>query len=144
MTLVKKNRIDFPWGRDLMSDFFNADRFFGKDWLSADKLPAVNIEETEKFYKIEVAAPGMKKEDFKVEVTNGILTISAEAKEEKEEKNKNYTRKEFSFESFYRAFTLPENVTDEKIDAEYKDGLLLLTLPKTEVKAANKKLVEIR
>ena len=144
MTLVKKNRIDFPWGMNLMSDFFDSDGFFGKDWLALNKTPRVNIEETDKFFKIELAAPGMKKDNFNVEVVNGILTISAEAKDEKEEKGKNYTRKEFNFESFTRSFTLPENVKEEKIDAEYKDGLLLLTLPKTEVKVPPKKMVEIR
>lgn len=144
MALVKKNRVDFPWGRDLMSDFFDTDRFFGKDWFAASKMPAVNIEENNTFFKIEVAAPGMHKDDFHIEIINGILTISAEAKDEKEEKGKNYTRKEFSFESFKRSFTLPDNVKDENIEAEYKDGLLLLTLPKMELKATEKKLVQIR
>ncbi|MEI5579364.1 Hsp20/alpha crystallin family protein, partial [Streptomyces brasiliscabiei] len=86
--------------------------------------PAVNVSETDKNYEIEVAAPGMKKDDFKVKVENGAIHISAERKEEKEEKQKNYTRQEYSYNSFSRSFTLPEDVKEDDIKAQYEDGVL--------------------
>ncbi|RME96267.1 MAG: Hsp20/alpha crystallin family protein [Bacteroidetes bacterium] len=95
-------------------------------------LPAVNVKETEEGFHIELAAPGMNKDDFKLEVNNGLLTISAEKKVEHEEKKENYTRKEFDYQSFQRAFTLPDSADDSKIKATYKDGVLHVDLPKKE------------
>jgi HSP20 family protein len=95
-------------------------------------VPAVNIRETEDLFIVEMAAPGMKKEDFNIEIKQGMLSISSERKEEKEEKKENFTRKEFSFRSFERSFQLPENVNPELIKASYKEGLLLIELPKRE------------
>jgi HSP20 family protein len=106
-------------------DFFD-NRFFGKEMT----VPAVNVSETKEAYHLEVAAPGMKKSDFKIEVKDGALVISAETKSEKEEKGDNYTRKEFSFNSFSRSFWLPENVKQENIKATYTDGILKLAVPK--------------
>ncbi len=101
--------------------------------------------ETEKDFIVEVAAPGMKKDDLKVEVKEGTLYISAETKAEKEEKEDNYMRKEFSFSSFKRSFYLPENVKEEAILANYKDGILYLTLPKLKVEKKEKiKKIEIK
>jgi len=96
-------------------------------------LPAVNVKENDNEYLIEVAAPGMRKEDFKIDYDNGRLTISSELKEEKKQDDDRYTRREFSYQSFQRSFTVPENLVDgEKIHAKYNDGILHLTLPKRE------------
>lgn len=139
MSLMKRTSL-MPW----VDRFFADDDFFNK-WWREDRLPAVNVAETEKEFKVEVAAPGMKKDDFKVEVKEGVLYISAEAKTEKEEKEDNYMRKEFSYSSFKRSFYLPENVKDDAIVANYKDGILYLTLPKVKVDKKEKiKKIEIK
>lgn len=144
MALIKKRGIEFPFGPTLMSDFFNGDRFFGRDVFLPEKMPAVNIEETDKLFNIEMAVPGMKRENFNIAIDNGLITISAEKKEEELEERKNYTRKEFSFESFSRSFTLPDNIVEEKIEAVYNDGLLKLIVPKKEVTLAKAKHIEIK
>ncbi|HYM94204.1 MAG TPA: Hsp20/alpha crystallin family protein [Chitinophagaceae bacterium] len=96
------------------------------------KVPAVNVTENKGNYLVTLAAPGLKKNDFKIDVDGNMLTISSEKEESKEEKDVKYTRKEYSFSSFSRSFTLPDQVIKEKIDAVYEDGVLKLTLPKTE------------
>lgn len=111
-------------------DFFEGERFFDSDWMKAVTVPAVNIREAEKEFFIEVAAPGLSKKDFKIAIENGMLTISAEKKVEKEEKEKEFTRKEFSYTNFTRSFMLPENINEEKIEAHYEDGVLKLQLLK--------------
>lgn len=116
-----------------IENFFRDDDFFANRWTREMTVPAVNVKETDKDFTLEVAAPGMKKEDFKVEVKEGNLCISAENKMEKEEKEEGYTRKEFSFTSFTRSFWLPENVKSDDIKANYKDGILHITLPKVKV-----------
>ncbi len=119
------------------------DNFFSKDlmdWGSSNfsttdtTLPAVNVKESDDAFEIEVAAPGMSKEDFRVKLENNLLTISSEKKEEKKEEEKgHYTRREFSYQSFQRSFTIPESVVDGgKISAKYGDGILCITLPKKE------------
>ena len=95
-------------------------------------IPAVNITENKDDFKISLAVPGMKKEDLRIDVDGDLLTISAEKKEEKEEKEKMYTRREYSFSSFSRSFTIPQGTKADKIEAHYEDGVLKLTLPKTE------------
>lgn len=95
-------------------------------------VPKVNIAETDEEFRVEVAAPGMKREDFHVELDNDILRIWTEAENSKEEKNENYTRREFSYESFTRSFHLPNSVEADKIKAKYEDGLLRLMIPKKE------------
>lgn len=126
MSLVKRNNLFFP---SLMNDFMGPDWFGGTEkWNTS--VPAVNIKDNEKGFELELAVPGLKKDDFTVEVDNDVLTISSEIKSENEETKENYTRKEFSFSSFKRAFTLPETVDGSKIDAKYEDGILKLTLPK--------------
>lgn len=131
----------------LFSDIFDNAKFFGKNWLEREfgqSFPAVNIKETNKDFSLEFAAPGFKKEDFKVNVDNNILTINAEKEEEKNEENKRFTRKEFSYNSFSRSFTLPENVNAEKIDAKYTDGILKLSVPKKEeTKVLPKKEIKV-
>jgi HSP20 family protein len=107
-------------------------------------FPAVNVIEIEDAFKIELAAPGLKKEDFKVNVHENTLTISTEKKEEKTENVGKYTRKEFNFSTFKRSFALPKNVDGEKIVAIYNDGVLGLELPKKEQeKPQEPRLIEI-
>jgi HSP20 family protein len=95
--------------------------------------PDANIVEGEKDFKIELAAPGLERKDFKIELDGGLLTISSEKKEEKEESQKNFLRKEFSYSSFSRNFTLPENSVSDKIEAKYESGILNVIIPKKEV-----------
>ena len=95
-------------------------------------VPAVNITEQKDDYMVSLAAPGLKKEDFKIDVDGNMLTISSEKEEKKEEKEARYTRKEYSYSSFERCFTLPDGVNKEKIEAHYENGLLKLVLPKKE------------
>lgn len=141
MTLVvKRNGSLFP---SLSSDLFDVDRFFSPGLLDVENkfwdldiakaIPPVNVSETEKEFKLELAAPGLTRKDFKVEADNGTLTISSEKEEEKKEEKKNYKRREYSYSGFSRSFTLPENVLADKIDAKYEDGILRLMIPKKEV-----------
>jgi HSP20 family protein len=135
MTLAKFSDNVFPSFPSFFNRFFEGDLM---DWSNTNfagsnsTLPAVNVKEIDDEYQIEVAAPGMKKEDFKVNYENGRLTISSEHKEEKKEgEQENYTRREYRYRSFQRSFTVPENmVNSEKIKATYSDGILFITLPK--------------
>ncbi len=131
----------------IFSDFFDNDRFFPSGmldmnggtvfpWWGVEKMPSVNITERDKDFLIELAAPGLEKKDFRVEVDNDLLTISAEKEEEKEEKENGLTRKEFSFNKFSRSFRLPENAKFEQIDATYADGILRILVPKKAASAA--------
>lgn len=128
MSIVRWNPVLAPSFRTLVENFFGD----GDPMNLIDRSisPAVNIRETEEAFLIELAAPGLKKEDFKVDIHNGVLTVSAEQKEEKQEKKGEYTRREFSFTKFSRAFTLPGNVNGDQIQANYQNGLLTLDLPK--------------
>ncbi|HTR31525.1 MAG TPA: Hsp20/alpha crystallin family protein [Puia sp.] len=100
--------------------------------LNPINIPAVNIVDNKDNYEVSLAAPGMKKDDFKIDIDANTLTISAEKEEKKEEKEDRYTRKEFNYTSFSRSFSLPDWVNKDKIDASYENGLLKLVLPKTE------------
>lgn len=112
--------------------------------LEEDLTPAMNIKEKENAVQIDLAAPGLKKDDFDIVLENGILTISAEKQEEKEEEDKDFYRKEFSYNSFSRSVRVPETVDKEKeIEAKYVDGVLKLTLPKMK-NESNKKLKKIK
>ena len=96
-------------------------------------MPAVNIREDENNFEVEVAAPGLKKDDFKIELENDILTISSSIEAKEEKGNENYNRREFRYSSFKRTFSLPENKVDgDKVMAKYVDGVLQITLPKRE------------
>ncbi|MDC6367432.1 MULTISPECIES: Hsp20/alpha crystallin family protein [Flavobacteriaceae] len=128
MSLVKRNKLFFP---SMINDFMGPDWFGGIDnWNKP--LPAVNIKDNKENFELELAVPGLKRDDFTVEVDNDILTISSETKSENEETKENYTRREFFHTSFKRAFTLPESVDGSKIDAKYEDGILRVFLPKRE------------
>jgi len=107
-------------------------------------FPAVDVVETVNDFKIELAAPGLKKEQIKVNVDNQTLTISSEKKVLEGEKTENYTRKEFSYQTFVRSFQLPKSVDLDKIDAVYENGVLSLTLAKREeAKPKEPRLIEI-
>lgn len=139
-TLVKSN--GFPSLRTVMEDFFNTD-IFNKPFNSTELLPPVNIRDEEDRYELEMSAPGFKKGDFKITSENGILTISAETSTEHKEEKKNYTRKEFSSSSFSRSFTLPDNIKEEHVKAQYEDGLLKIKLEKAAKSLAGKKEISI-
>src|SRR5436190_4896062 len=138
-SIIKRNRNLLPsfsrvWDDD---DFFSRGLNWGVSNFSdtGTTVPAINIRETGNSYEVEMAAPGMNKEDFKVELDNNILTISSEKSDEREEggENEKYSRREFSYQSFQRSFSLPKEVVDEdKIQARYRDGVLNLTIPKKE------------
>lgn len=146
-TLVKKNGNGslFP---ALVNDFFDTDFFATPRLFDIDRgltrfgwpaIPSVNIVENDKDFKIELAAPGLEKKDFKIEVDNHTLTISSEKQKEEKEERENYRRKEFSYQSFSRSFDLPDNSLPEKIDAHYENGILKLTLPKKEASISKPK-----
>ncbi len=101
-------------------------------------LPAANIKETEKSYHIELAAPGMEKDDFKIEIQEDLLSIRSEQKDEKKETNERFTKREFNYTSFVRSFRLPEEVDIENIAATYTNGILKLEVPKKEVAVKTK------
>ena len=142
MNLIRKQTPFFP---SLIDDFI------GSDWnlkvpSFSSTMPAVNIKELDSQFEIELALPGKKKDDFEIEVENGILSISSSQEEEQQvnEKGK-FTRREFSYTSFRRSFTLPDSVDPTKIDARYADGVLQVLLPKhKEAQPQPKKLIKIR
>ncbi|WP_027392480.1 Hsp20/alpha crystallin family protein [Aquimarina latercula] len=141
MSLIKWKKED-----DLFPSFF--DNFWGRDFVSGvqtgTSVPAVNITETKDSFDIEVAVPGLKKDEFEINLENGILIISSEKKEERESQEKKMTRKEFSFTSFQRSFSVPDTVSTDKINASYNDGVLSIRLPKKEeAKKQPPKLIEI-
>jgi HSP20 family protein len=124
------------------SNFLDFPSFF----RTGRSLPAANIEEHDEDYLIEVAAPGMKKKDFDIKVEGNQLVISStrEEKNEDKDKNGNFRRREFSYESFSRSFTLPDSVDEDNIKAKYDDGILKVTLPKREdAKTRDSKVIEI-
>jgi HSP20 family protein len=130
MLPTMRTRTSWP---GLVDEFFNRDflpRIF--DAESRHSVPAVNILESREDYRIELAAPGLNKEDFKLNLENNVLTISSEKEENQEEKNEQVMRKEFSYYSFSRSFTLPLTVNSEKIRATHKDGILQVIIPKKE------------
>ena len=137
MTLARLSDNLFPSVPSLFSNFLGRDLMDWNNWNFADDnstLPAVNIRENDNEFGIEVAAPGLKKDDFKVNYENGRLTISSEKKEEKKEKDKGkVTRREFSYQAFLRSFSMPENlVNTDQISAKYHDGILHVVVPKRE------------
>ena len=141
--LVKSNRI--PVMPSIFDDFF-------KDWSLSNysdtntTLPAVNIKENENEFTVEVAVPGMDKKDFKINLDNNVLTISSEKIYQNEDENDKYTRKEYSYQSFERSFNLPKDVINrDKITANYKNGELVINIPKKEeAKPIPPKLIEIK
>ncbi len=122
-----------PW-----DNWFDEERFRNLELT----VPAVNIRETKDQFQVTLAVPGMKKEDFKIDVEGNMLTISSEKKDSPEEKKAKFTRREYNYSTFSRSFTLPDVVDREKIEAVYKDGVLKLVMPRRKAKvAAAKKIV---
>ena len=140
MTLIKwqhRNPLS-----DMVNNLFDNDLgdFFGKRFSD----PAANIIETTEAFLLDIAAPGLNKDDFKINLENNILTISAEFNDQKREEEKNYTRKEFYYGSFSRAFTLPKTIDLDAIKADYVEGILKVTLPKKqEARVEMKKEIKI-
>lgn len=132
----------------LFDDFFKPwNEWFDKGSLFGRSLsvPAVNITENKDDYEVSLAVPGMKKDDFRIDVDGNMLTISSEKEESKEEKEKTFTRKEYNYSSFSRSFTLPDEVNKEKIEAKYEEGVLRLTLPrKEEAKKSTAKKIAVK
>lgn len=130
----------------MLRDFFNIGSFFDGNWMSRleSGFPAVNISENEKEFNVDLAVPGFKKDDIKIKINDDILMISAENKiESEEEKNKEYTRREYSYSAFTRSFHLPDNVNSEHIDAHFEDGILKIKLPKTDTQMKSSKEIPI-
>ncbi|CAN5339920.1 Hsp20/alpha crystallin family protein [soil metagenome] len=149
MNILKRNGNysgSFP---TLLNDFFMREMSnWGESNFSntGTTVPAVNIKENKDNFEVEVAAPGMKKDDFKIHLDNNLLTISSESNFENEENNEGeYSRKEFSYQSFQRSFTLPKEVVDaDNIKAKYSDGVLKLSIPKKEeAKQKPPRMIEI-
>ena len=132
----------FPSISNWMDDFFPESSF--KPAMKGLTIPAVNVSESKNAFKLSVAVPGFKKEDFKLEAKNGYLTISGETSAEKEDKDEEFTRREYSFNSFSRSFSLPENVAGDDISAQYTDGVLKVNLPKKKVEEAPSKQIAIK
>lgn len=125
-----------------MGDFWNSENIIDDGWNQAT-LPAVNVKDIDNHYEIELSAPGYKKDAFKATMENGILTISAEMKDEKKEDDECYTRREFTQSSFTRQFSMPDNIKDDSINAKYEDGLLKLSIEKTESSQPKRKEISI-
>ncbi len=149
MSLVKfRNRR--PWGNLVTSNFFDKDDFFSNPllnnelWNTQLNEPALNIKETDKAFEVELAAPGFSKKDFEVTIDEGCLNISAENSHSQEEKEDNYTRKEFSYNSFEKRLQLPDSIKEEDVKAKYNDGVLRFSLIKKEQAKLHKpKKIEI-
>ncbi|MFA6246619.1 MAG: Hsp20/alpha crystallin family protein [Mucilaginibacter sp.] len=145
MTLVKfnnqRNNTLMPGFNDVFDSIFN-DTFFSDRMVT--RVPAVNISESENNYHVELAAPGLKKEDFKLNLERNQLTISVEQSSDHQDNQKNYSKREYSYNSFVRSFTLPESADDTKIDATYTDGILRIDIAKREEAKMIRRQIEIK
>ena len=148
MSIIKRNRNSFSAIPALVDDFLGRELF---NWDNSNfsstqtTVPAVNIRETEDSFGVEVAAPGLEKKDFKIQLENNLLTISSQKEIQEENQHEGYSRREFSYQSFQRSFVLPKDVVnDEGIVARYENGLLQLIIPKKEeAKQKGPRLIEI-
>jgi HSP20 family protein len=146
MALLKRTNNGFINSRSLLSDFLETNRHSNESLWNKSPVPAVNVSENEKNYAIEVVAPGIKKNDFKIRVEKNTLIISAEKKEEKQEKEKkekNYIRQEYTYNSFSRLFTLPNDVKGDDIKAHYEDGVLKLSIARQPAAALKAKEIAV-
>ncbi len=145
MTLVKfnnqRNNTLMPGFNDVFDSIFN-DTFFNDRMIT--RVPAVNISESENNYHVELAAPGLKKEDFKLNLERNQLTISVEQSSDYQDNQKNYSKREYSYSSFVRSFTLPDSADDSQIDASYTDGILRIDIAKREEAKAVRRQIEIK
>jgi len=146
MTLVKfnNNKRDntlLPGVNDVFESIFN-DTFFSDRMIT--RVPAVNISESENSYQVELAAPGLKKDDFKLNLERNQLTISVEQQSEQNDSQKSYNKREYSYSSFVRSFTLPDSADHSQIDASYTDGILRIDIAKREEAKALRRQIEIK
>jgi HSP20 family protein len=145
MTLVKFNdkrdNALLPGFSDVFDSIFN-DSFFIDRMVT--RVPAVNISESENNYHVELAAPGLKKEDFKLNLERNVLTISVEQSSDQQRTDRNYSKREYSYSSFVRSFTLPDSADHSGIDASYTDGVLKIDIAKREEAKAVRRQIEIR
>jgi len=132
MTLIKWNNRRVPAFTDWFDDFFTGNSYHPIQRTYSETAPAVNIQENNTEFIVDVAAPGYQKNDFNVEVDRNQLVISAKSEISNDETNDHYTKREFSSSSFQRSFTLPETVKEDKIAANYENGILKLSIPKRE------------
>ena len=132
MSLVKSKSRRYPWFPTELSNFFGDDDFFNDRFWQRHmhREPLMNIKETDSEYQVELAAPGLEKEDFEITIENGYLRIRVEKSSESESHDDNFTRREFSYNSFHRSLLLPENIIDEEVKATYHDGILKFNLKK--------------
>jgi HSP20 family protein len=146
MTLVKfnpdkRNSSLLPGFSDVFDSIFN-DTFFNDRMVT--RVPAVNISETENNYHVELAAPGLKKEDFKLNLERNVLNIAVEQTASQEDNQKNYSKREYSYNAFVRSFTLPESADDSQINASYTDGILRIDIAKREEAKILRRQIEIK
>lgn len=153
MRSLTKREEQKPAQRSMFSNFFtDIDRMFDDDMflmpmhlsrLGSSNLPAANIRETDKEYSIEMAVPGMKRDDFNIEYDENTLTISSEKEENINEEKENYRRREYNYSSFNRSFRLPEAVKAENIKAHYENGVLHIAVPKAAPTEQRKKRINV-
>lgn len=141
MSLVKWNP-EFGMS-SWMDNFFADNDLLFRPSVKGIALPAVNVKEGKNDFKLEVAIPGFKKDDFNVEVEGDFMTISGETKSEKEDKDEKITRREFNYNSFSRSFSLPKNIKTDEIAAKYDHGILRITLPKAKEKETEKSVKQV-
>ncbi|HEX3383764.1 MAG TPA: Hsp20/alpha crystallin family protein [Mucilaginibacter sp.] len=147
MTLVKfnpdkrSNSSLLPGFNDVFDSIFN-DTFFNDRMVT--RVPAANISETEDHYHVELAAPGLKKENFKISLDRNVLHISVEQQAENNDVQKNYSKREYSYSSFVRSFTLPDGANAEDIEAAYTDGILKIDIAKRDEAKAVRRQIEIK
>jgi HSP20 family protein len=146
MTLVKFNNNKganalLPGFNDVFESIFN-DTFFNDRMVA--RVPAVNISETADHYQVELAAPGLRKQDFKISLDRNMLNIAVENQTENSEEAKRYSKREFSYTSFVRSFTLPDHADHNRIEAHYEDGILLVDIAKKEEAKMASRQIELK
>jgi len=146
MTLVKfnsdnKKNTNVPAFSNVFDSIFN-DTFFSDRMMT--RVPAANISESKDHFHVELAAPGLKKEDFKLNLERNVLNISVEQQQQDEQQERNYNKREFSYSSFVRSFTLPDSAEQNGIQAKYQDGVLSIDIPKKEEAKMQSRQIEIQ
>ncbi len=147
MTLVKLNQRPIEKRvNSLFEDFFNnfPSRVLNEEFAGFNQTVPTNVKENDNAYILEVVAPGMEKSDFKVNIDNNILTISAEKKASTKEENERHVRREFNYKSFTRSFTIDDSIQNDKIQARYENGVLFVELPKKEEVKVSPKEISIQ
>jgi HSP20 family protein len=130
-----------PSFNDVFDSIFN-DTFFADRMVT--RVPAANISESADHYHVELAAPGLKKEDFKLNLERNVLSISVEQRTDDKQEERNYAKREYSYSSFVRSFTLPESADENGIQATYADGVLAINIPKREEAKTVSRQIEIK